>query len=192
MARRRKLETEIPIKHLFDPNCECMDCLAKRGKTFQYISLIPNLPDGSAGIYTEAEGPEAALRQHLWELELMGLGVGKGRAEGQRDLEEKAAAILQARAVEKAAVGEGAPPPDGPPAWVATPSGPKMRPLLQALWNKGNVPIETVLQAVYGTKSPKTEEALRKLVIRTNQKLTQDGRQLEIARQGETLILRPV
>jgi hypothetical protein len=93
------------IKHLFDPNCECANCLRKRGKTFQYVNLIPNLPDGSAGIYTVGETPDDAMRKHLHELHLIGLGEGKGRAE----LEAKADAILRAADTPKKAKG-GKPP----------------------------------------------------------------------------------
>jgi hypothetical protein len=79
-----------PSRHVFDPSCECADCLSKRGKTFQYIHPIPNLPDGSAGIYTQGETPADAMRKHLHELRLIRLGEGKGRAE----LTAEAGAIL--------------------------------------------------------------------------------------------------
>jgi hypothetical protein len=88
-SRKGNAELWETAKHMFDPSCECADCVSKRGKAFQYIRLIPNLPDGSAGIYTSGEGPADTWPRHLHELELVRLGEGKGR----RDLRQEAEAI---------------------------------------------------------------------------------------------------
>jgi hypothetical protein len=77
-----KAAMEMPrIKHMFDPACECEDCMSKRGKTFQFITLIPNLPDGSVGIATLGESSDDTYPNHLRRLQDMKLGVGKGRTE---------------------------------------------------------------------------------------------------------------
>jgi|HubBroStandDraft_2_1064218.scaffolds.fasta_scaffold75068_2 hypothetical protein len=68
-------------------------------------------------------------------------------------------------------------------------SGPRQRPLLDILYNKGKVPIRDVLMVVYKTSSSDKQEALEKLITRTNKKLTQEGLQMQISRKGETLIL---
>jgi hypothetical protein len=76
-----------------------VNCLSKRGKTFQYIHMVPNLPDASAGIYTEPETPDDAMQKHLHEICLIGLGEGKGRA----DLKTEADVIVRADAILRAA-----------------------------------------------------------------------------------------
>jgi hypothetical protein len=68
----------------------------------------------------------------------------------------------------------------------------KRRNLLDALRNKGKVPIAEVLRAVYGTASRDGESKLSALVKNTNKALPTRGFRLEISRKGDTLELRRV
>jgi hypothetical protein len=98
----------MPTGHTFDPLCDCTACLAKRGTTIQYVHLIPNLPDGSAGIYTEGDGPADAMQKHLHELKLIRLGDGKGRKGLRREAEA-------ARQTAEAILSVGTAPPSASP-----------------------------------------------------------------------------
>jgi hypothetical protein len=76
--------------------------------------------------------------------------------------------------------------------YIASISGPVQRKLLRAVNGKGNVRIVEVLRAVYGSTDQNKEEALLKAHERVNRKLAEDGKDFELCRQGETLILSPL
>jgi hypothetical protein len=87
------------VKHVFDPACECANCLSKRGKTMAYLYT----PDSSSGPVFQSESPKE--EQHR----IAGFKIG--REKGQQELEDRAEAILAARAAgpvkrSKAAKGE--------------------------------------------------------------------------------------
>ena len=66
----------------------------------------------------------------------------------------------------------------------------KERLLLTALWQKGNVRIEAVLRAVWGSAPPREpEDTLHKLKTRTNKRLAAKSHNVEIRREGKTLKL---
>jgi hypothetical protein len=68
----------------------------------------------------------------------------------------------------------------------------KQRPLLLALWNKGDVHITVVLKELYGSASSKNRDALDGVVKRTNRKLATEVLRYEIKRKGDYLSLRQV
>jgi hypothetical protein len=79
-----------------------------------------------------------------------------------------------------------------PDIFVASLHGNIQRKLLRALNGKGNVLIDEVLHAVYGSKDESKLEALLKAVQRANARLTEKNLNCEIRREGETLLLSPV
>lgn len=98
MAKSKKKPSDPPEKHVFDPACECPDCLPKRGMTFNYVSgyIGDSPPPGYVPISTQGDDPQQVYQEHLRRLELVKLGVAKGHAEGQQELLDRAAAIQQA------------------------------------------------------------------------------------------------
>jgi hypothetical protein len=66
------------------------------------------------------------------------------------------------------------------------------RKFLVAIDGKGNVPIDTVLSAVYGSKSRNNLERLSKLKDRINNKLALENDNRAIVKRGETLSLCPI
>jgi hypothetical protein len=94
-----------------------------------------------------------------------------------------------ARTHDKRQDGEALPVPMLSEDYIAALSGKTQRKLLRAVNGKGNVLIENVLLAVYGSKDKAKLDALMRAKDRVNRQLTMDGQGHEVRREGETLVL---
>jgi hypothetical protein len=71
-------------------------------------------------------------------------------------------------------------------------SGATQRKLLRAINGRGNVAINEVLSAVYGSEDAKKLETLLKSKDRLNCTLSMKNAKCEVRKEGNTLTLRPI